>query len=154
MPRKKRSITTQRKWSKLAPAVLCRESKRRSEKHKTWSDDSMKAALKAVEDGQFVSGAARDYGIPKTTFFDRVNGRFDSWSKKKRKKQRRRSRRRRKGKKRRERRNGNGKLKRKLGRQKRGKKKSKRWRKKLAKQKRNLGKQQKGKDWYETKSQT
>ena len=30
----------------------------------------MKAALKAVEDGQSVSGAARDYGIP-----DRVSGR-------------------------------------------------------------------------------
>ena len=64
MPRKKRSITTQRKRSKSAPAVLFRGSKRRSEKRKTWSDDSMKAALKAVENGQSVSGAARDYGIP------------------------------------------------------------------------------------------
>ena len=35
----------------------------------------MKAALKAVENGQSVSGAARDYGIPKTTLFDRVSGR-------------------------------------------------------------------------------
>jgi len=38
------------------------------------NDDSMKAALKAVEDGQSVSGAW-DYGIPKTTLFDRVSGR-------------------------------------------------------------------------------
>ena len=38
------------------------------------NDDSMKAALKAVEDGQSVSGA-RDYGIPKTTLFDYVSGR-------------------------------------------------------------------------------
>ena len=38
------------------------------------NDDSMKAALKAVEDGQSVSGA-RDYGIPKTTLFDCVSGR-------------------------------------------------------------------------------
>ena len=38
-------------------------------------DDSMKAALKAVEDGQSVNGAARDYGIPKSTLFDRVSGR-------------------------------------------------------------------------------
>ena len=75
MPRKRRSITTQRKRSKSAPAVLFRGSKRRSEKCKTWSDDSMKAALKAVENGQSVSGAARDYGIPKTTLFDCVSGR-------------------------------------------------------------------------------
>ena len=79
MPRKRRSITTQRKRSKSAPAVLFRGSKRRSEKRKTWSDDSMKAALKAtlkaVENGQSVSGAARDYGIPKTTLFDHVSGR-------------------------------------------------------------------------------
>ena len=75
MPRKRRSITTQRKRPKSAPAVLFRGSKRRSEKRKTWSDDSMKAALKAVENGQSVSGAARDYGIPKTTLFDRVSGR-------------------------------------------------------------------------------
>ena len=36
----------------------------------------MKAALKAVEDGQSVNGAARDYGIPKMTLFDRVSGRM------------------------------------------------------------------------------
>ena len=35
----------------------------------------MKAALKAVEDGQLVSAAARDYGIPKTNLFDRVSAR-------------------------------------------------------------------------------
>ena len=46
-----------------------------SEKCKTWSDDSMKVSLKAVENGQSVSGAARDYGIPKMTLFDRVSGR-------------------------------------------------------------------------------
>ena len=76
MPRKRRSTTTQRKWTKSAPTILCRGSKRRSEKRKTWSDDSMKAALKAVEDGQSVNGAARDYGIPKMTLFDRVSGRM------------------------------------------------------------------------------
>ena len=51
-------------------------------KCKTWSDDSMKAALKAVEDGQSVSRATRDYGIPKMTLFDRVSGRvINAWTK-------------------------------------------------------------------------
>ena len=75
MPHRKRSITTWRKLSKSAPAVLCRGSKHKLEKRKTCSDDSMKAALKAVEDGQSVRGAAWDYGIPKTALFDRVSGR-------------------------------------------------------------------------------
>ena len=35
----------------------------------------MKAALKSVEGGQSVSGAARGYGIPKTILFDSVSGR-------------------------------------------------------------------------------
>ena len=34
----------------------------------------MKAARKAVEDGQFVSGAARDYGIPKTWMVGLIHG--------------------------------------------------------------------------------
>ena len=35
----------------------------------------MQAALKAVEEGESISKAARDHGIPKTTLFDRTSGR-------------------------------------------------------------------------------
>lgn len=39
--------------------------------YKTWSHDSMKAALKAViEDGMSVRNAAEYYGVPKSTLGD------------------------------------------------------------------------------------
>ena len=34
----------------------------------------MKAALKAVEDGESISQAGREYGIPVSTLHDRVSG--------------------------------------------------------------------------------
>ena len=37
-------------------------------------DDSMKAAIQAVEEGQSVSIAARDHGVPKTSLHDRISG--------------------------------------------------------------------------------
>ena len=71
MPRKKRSFKT-RKRSHSAPARL---SHRRPNKRKEWHEDSMKAAIQTVEDGQSVSKAARDHGVPKTTLYDRISGR-------------------------------------------------------------------------------
>ena len=72
MPRKRRSITT-RKRSRSAPATLS-VSPRQPKKRKQWSDEHMKAALKAVEDGESINRAARDYGIPRSTLYDRVSG--------------------------------------------------------------------------------
>ena len=65
MPRKRRSFV--RKRSKSAPATLYRASPKRPKTRKGWPEESMTAALKAVEEGQSISQAARDHGIPKTT---------------------------------------------------------------------------------------
>jgi transposase-like protein len=35
----------------------------------------MTAAIKAVQEGQSISQAARDHGVPKTMLYDRVSGR-------------------------------------------------------------------------------
>ena len=42
-------------------------------KIKTWSDDSMKAPLKAITDSQSVSQAATDCRIPNSSLFDHVS---------------------------------------------------------------------------------
>ena len=73
MPRRKRTVTVPRKRSKSAPAVLC-VGKRRPEKRKTWSEESMKAAMKAVSKGLSVNQALRYYRVLKTTLYDRVSG--------------------------------------------------------------------------------
>ena len=70
MPRRKKSITT-RKRSQSAPASL-RVCRQRSEKRKVWTDESMKAAMKAVTEGESVNQAARNHGVPKTTLLDRT----------------------------------------------------------------------------------
>ena len=57
-----------RKRSHSAPATLCRPSSRPS-KRKQWTEESMTAALKAIEDGSSVSRASRDFGV-----HDRVSG--------------------------------------------------------------------------------
>ena len=41
----------------------------------------MKATLEAVKEGQSISQAARDHGVPKTTLYDRVSGRVVHGSK-------------------------------------------------------------------------
>ena len=73
MLRRKKSITI-RKRSKSAPATLC-VCRRRSEKRKEWTDDNMKAAMKAVAEGESATQAARNHGVPKTTLLDRISGR-------------------------------------------------------------------------------
>ena len=40
-----------------------------------WTKDSMDAALQAVKDGQTVTAAAKQHGVPKSTLYDRVTGR-------------------------------------------------------------------------------
>ena len=48
----------------------------RSAKLRGWSSESMVEAMKAVKEGQFgVNRAALEYGVPKTTLKDRLNGR-------------------------------------------------------------------------------
>ena len=74
MPRKRRAFGV-RKRSRSAPASLFRKSPNRPKRRKCWHEESMVAAIKAVEGGDPVSQAARDHGVPKTTFFDRISGR-------------------------------------------------------------------------------
>ena len=75
MPRRRRSFGRRiRSRSKSAPASLCITSNRPS-KRKTWTDEQMLAAMKAVEEGHPINQAARDHGIPKTTLKDRISGR-------------------------------------------------------------------------------
>ena len=74
LPRKGWSITI-RKRSRSVPASLS-VSPRTAKKRKEWNDENMRAALKAVQDRESVSRAARDHGIPKTTLYDRISGKF------------------------------------------------------------------------------
>ena len=73
MPRRKKSFSV-RKRSKSAPAILTR-TRRPGLKRKVWDSEQMEAALWAVGQGQSVTRAARNHGVPKTTLFDRVSGR-------------------------------------------------------------------------------
>ena len=80
MSRKRRSFA--RKRSRSAPADLRRSTnQKRQERRKNWLEESMKAALEAVKEGQSISQAARDHGVPKTTLYDRVSGRVVHGSK-------------------------------------------------------------------------
>ena len=65
MLRKRRSFVGKR--SKSAPVTLYRASPKRPKTRKGWPEESMTAALKAVEEGQSISQVARDHGIPKWT---------------------------------------------------------------------------------------
>ena len=74
MPRKRRSFA--RKRSRSAPVDRRRSTNRNRQKRRNnWLEESMKAALEAVKEGQSISQAARDHGVPKTTLYDRVSGR-------------------------------------------------------------------------------
>ena len=50
---------------------------RLSVKRKQWTNEQMVAAMKAVEDGGSVRGAAREHGVPYSTLKDRVSGRIE-----------------------------------------------------------------------------
>lgn len=81
MPRRRRSFGRRnRSRSHSAPVVLCKLSNRPS-KRKTWTNEQMVAAMKAVEEGQSINSAAHDHGVPKTTLKDRVSGRVAQGSK-------------------------------------------------------------------------
>ena len=73
MPRRRKSFTS-KKRSRSAPASI-RLLTRRPAKRKQWSEESMTAALKAVEQGMPVSRASRDFGVPRSTIYDRFTGR-------------------------------------------------------------------------------
>ena len=70
MPRKKRSFSNRRRLHSAPPRL----NPKRPPKRKKWHNDSMKAAIQAVKEGQSVSKAARDHGVPKTTLYDRISG--------------------------------------------------------------------------------
>ena len=46
----------------------------RASKRKQWSDESMIGAMQAIVDGLSITGAAREYGVPRTTLQDRILG--------------------------------------------------------------------------------
>ena len=64
MPRKgARKRLTRRKRRVECPTPASRPSVKR----KQWTNEQMVAAMKVVEDGGPVRGAARDYGVPYST---------------------------------------------------------------------------------------
>jgi len=42
---------------------------------KQWSEDDLKLAAEAVSDGWTTKRAAEEFGVPKSTLYDRVSGR-------------------------------------------------------------------------------
>ena len=46
-------------------------------KRKQWTDSNMVLAMEAVKEGQSVSGAAKQFGVPRRTLDDRVKGRVE-----------------------------------------------------------------------------
>ena len=70
MPRKRKSFSS-RKRSHSAPATL-RVSSLRLAKRKQWTQESMTAALRALEEGASLTRASR---VPSSTLHDRVSGR-------------------------------------------------------------------------------
>ena len=73
MPRKRKSFSS-RKRSHSVPATL-RVSSLRPAKRKQWTQESMTAALRALEEGASLTRASRDFGVPRSTLHDRVSGR-------------------------------------------------------------------------------
>ena len=59
--------------SRSAPALL--RGDLTVKKRKQYSDESVKAALESVKSGSSISGAAREYGVPRQTLQDSVCGR-------------------------------------------------------------------------------
>ena len=64
-----------RKRSHSVPTNLRRPTGSRSSKRKQWSEDNMAAALRSVEQGSSVTRASRNFGVPRSTLYDRVSGR-------------------------------------------------------------------------------
>ena len=75
MPRKKRAFSTQRRLH----SETARASPKRPKRRKEWHDDSMKAAIKAVEEGQTISKGARYHGVPKKNTVQSDQGEGHSW---------------------------------------------------------------------------
>ena len=44
--------------------------------YKTWKEDSLKDACKAVHNGMPIKSAAEEYGVPKLTIYDHFVGRY------------------------------------------------------------------------------
>ena len=69
MPSSKKKTTRIR--SVMSPA---KKSPMRSKKRKQWSEQSMLAAIKAVQEGLPIYTSAREHGVPRTTLQDRILG--------------------------------------------------------------------------------
>ena len=63
------------KRSHSALASLRHPTGSRSAKRKQWSKENIAAALKSVEQGSSVTTASRNFGVPRSTFYDQVSGR-------------------------------------------------------------------------------
>ncbi len=63
-----------RRRPRSAPPIM--RSPVRPNKRKQWSEDAMKAAIKAVQDGlTSINRAADEHGVPRTTLKDSLSGR-------------------------------------------------------------------------------
>ena len=76
VPKRYKSRATAITAPRCSPKEKCQ-----SARQKQWSNRSMEAALKAVQDGIRVNNAAELHGVPKTTLKDRVSGRVARGSK-------------------------------------------------------------------------
>ena len=73
MPRRKKSFSV-RKRSHSVLASLRRPTGSRSAKRKQWSEENMAAAIRSVEQGSSVTRASRNFGVSRSTLYDRVSG--------------------------------------------------------------------------------
>ena len=66
-----------RQHSSSAAPVALTLSSHRSRKPKTWLKECKEAAIKAVNEGQTNSGAARDHGVLKSVLFDCISSKVN-----------------------------------------------------------------------------
>jgi len=61
--------------SQSSPPLTCKPTPREAVKRKQWTDQQMRAAIKAVEESTGINKAAGDHGVPPSSLKDRVSGR-------------------------------------------------------------------------------
>ncbi len=75
MPKKSQRKRLTKRKSQLRSALTSKHAPEQSVKRKQWTDQQMRAALKAVQEGAGINRAAGDHGVPASTSKDRVSGR-------------------------------------------------------------------------------
>ncbi len=75
MPKKSQRKRLTKHKSQLRSALTSKHALEQSVKRKQWTDQQMRAALKAVQEGAGINRAAGDHGVPASTLKGRVSGR-------------------------------------------------------------------------------